>query len=66
MNGFGSPFGGVPGGDVKVENPDGIIHTEGDRTVSNLYDRGGTRPMIPSGDWQVRQVRIEPGSDPTK
>lgn len=66
MNGFGKPAFGVPGGEVKVENPDGIMWTEGDASHHNLYNTGGTRPAIPSGDWKTRDRVMLPGDDPAK
>lgn len=54
------PFGGVPPGDIRVETPDGIIFTEGDRTTSNLYNTADRRPAIQSGDWQRYQPAVRP------
>lgn len=54
------PFGAPPGDDFKIENPDGVFSFNGLDTTHNLYDTGGQRPAIPSGDWQVRQVPIYP------
>lgn len=54
------PFGIPSGDDFKVENPDGVFSFKGDRSTHNLYDTGGTPPAIESGDWQTRQVRIQP------
>lgn len=48
-------FPAVPQGECRTENPDGVSQTEGFRSDHNLYDRGDARPMIQSGDWQVRQ-----------
>jgi hypothetical protein len=46
----------VPEGECVSENQDGISTSQPDgNSFHNLYDTGDKRPMIQSGDWQVRQ-----------
>lgn len=45
----GKPFLGVPQGNVRVENPDGVYRTPSDHS---LYDREICEPVIP-GDYDL-------------
>jgi len=54
---------GVPGGEVRTENPDGVMWSEGGDPQHNLWDEHG-RPMIPSGDWKVRPSDLKPRGRP--
>ena len=57
------PFLGVPSGEVKVENPDGITWSNNGDPRTNLSDVT-TRPAIQSGDWQNRPPGIRPRGRP--
>jgi hypothetical protein len=45
------PFFGVPEGDCRTEDPDGVQWA--DSNSHNLYDTSDKRPSIQSGDQQV-------------
>jgi hypothetical protein len=57
------PFLGVPPGEVKSENPDGISLSNDGDPKHNLRDTTG-RPAIQSGDWQVRPPGMAPRGRP--
>ena len=57
------PFLGVPGGECKSEDPDGITRSNGFDPVNNLRDTT-SRPAIQSGDWQNRPPGIRPRGRP--
>ena len=57
------PFLGVPSGEVKAENPDGITWSNNGDPKTNLSDVN-TRPAITSGDWKVRAVDVRPRGRP--
>lgn len=52
-------FLGVPPGDVRMENPDGVEWSNRFDPVHNLWDET-SRPKIQSGDWQVRPPDLKP------
>jgi len=43
---------GVPGGEVRTENPDGVMFSNGGDPRHNLWNETG-HPFITSGDWQA-------------
>ena len=57
------PFLGVPPGEVKAENPDGITWSNNGDPKTNLGDATG-RPKLQSGDWQVRPPDMKPRGRP--
>lgn len=54
---------GVPPGEVRTENPDGVMWSNDGDPHHNLWDETG-RPMIKSGDWQVRPPGLAPRGRP--
>jgi len=55
----------VPEGECRTETPDGVQFSTGPNGgFNNLYDTGGSRPAIPSGDWQVRPPGMKPRGRP--
>lgn len=58
-----NPFLGVPGGEVKTEDPDGITRSNAGDPQNNLRD-STSRPALQSGDWQVRPPDLRPRGRP--
>lgn len=56
----GRPFLGVPGGAVRVENPDGVF--TGSDMSHSLYDRDICVPVIPGDVEYARDVPVLPGT----
>lgn len=53
----------VPAGEVRTENPDGVMWSNDGDPQHNLWDTTG-RPFIKSGDWQVRPPGLAPRGRP--